>query len=125
MRQLTKLHIKKRKRKASSSARVNKGKGSTSTTSTSTTNTRSAIGSNDPVPIQMVYPTHHFHEDIGSYEDSAQVQTDQVHTMLQQPSSMKKSAIKKKLTPKKLPVQTATPASPASNTRSKKKLQLE
>jgi len=45
--------------------------------------------------------------------------------MLQHPSSMKKSAIKKKLTPKKLPVQTAIPASPASNTRSKKKLQLE
>ncbi|XP_039812580.1 uncharacterized protein LOC120675425 [Panicum virgatum] len=57
---------KKRKRKASSSARVTKGKGSTSTTSTSTTNTRSATGSNDPVPIQMVHTTHHFHEDIGS-----------------------------------------------------------
>ena len=82
--------------------------------------TRSATGSNDPVPIQMVHTTHHFHEDIGS-----QVQTDQVHTMLHHPSSTKKSAIKTKLTPKKLPVKTATPASPASNTRSKKKLQLE
>ena len=87
--------------------------------------TGSITGSSDPISIQMVHPTHHFHEDIGSYEDSAQVQTDQVHTMLQQPSSTKKSAIKKKLTPKKLPVQTGTPASPTSNTRSKKKLQLE
>ena len=87
--------------------------------------TRSATRSNDPVPIQVVHPTHHFHEDIRSYQDIVQVQADQVHTMLQHPSSTKKSAIKKKLTPKKLPVQTATPASPASNTRSKKKLQLE
>jgi len=37
----------------------------------------------------------------------------------------KKCAIKKKLTPRRAPVVTASTSSPASNTRSKKQLQLE
>jgi len=38
---------------------------------------------------------------------------------------MKKCGVTKKLTPKRVPVQVDSPASPAANTRSKKKLKLE
>jgi len=44
------------------------------------------------------------------------------HTTL---TPMKKCGVTKKLTPKRAPVQVDSPASPAANTRSKKKLKLE
>jgi hypothetical protein len=37
----------------------------------------------------------------------------------------KKCAIKKKLTPKRAPLDVTSPSNPASNTRSKKKLKLD
>ncbi|CAN6317439.1 unnamed protein product, partial [Urochloa humidicola] len=75
---------------------------------------RSATGSNDPFPPQNEHPPS-VHEDIASFEDSPQtVQTPR-----------KRQAVKKKCTPRRAPVEVANPSSPASNTRSKKKLQLE
>jgi hypothetical protein len=71
--------------------------------------TRSATGSNDPFPPQIEHPPT-VHEDIASYE----VQTPR-----------KKQAVMKKCTPKRAPVEVTNPSSPASNTRSKKRLHLE
>ncbi|CAN6170593.1 unnamed protein product [Urochloa humidicola] len=93
--------------------RVKKGakkKGPPPTTSTS----RSATGSNDPFPPQIEHPPS-IHEDIASFEDSPQT----VHT------PRKKQAVKKKCTPRRAPFEVANSSSPASNTRSKKRLQLE
>ena len=44
------------------------------------------------------------------------------HTVL---TPRKKCGVTKKLTPRRAPVQVDSPASPAANTRSKKKLKLE
>ncbi|CAN6278347.1 unnamed protein product [Urochloa humidicola] len=88
--------------------RVKKGakkKGPPPTTST----IRSASGSNDPLPLQLEHPPV-VHDEIASYEAS---------------TPRKKQAIMKKCTPRRAPVEVANPSSPASNTRSKKKLQLE
>jgi len=70
----------------------------------------SGTGSNDPVPLQSVYLAQ-FHEET--------VQIEPMEVVLPQPSPRKKIGLKKKLTPKKLLI---VPASPASNTRSKKKV---
>jgi len=48
------------------------------------------------------------------------VQTPPVEVVLPQSSPRMKIGVKKKLTPKKPPLVLASPASPASNTRSKK-----
>ncbi|CAN6216788.1 unnamed protein product [Urochloa humidicola] len=107
---------KKRKRKPSSSAGVNKRKGpeTTTTHNGNSVSTRSGTGSNDPFPVQMEHPPI-IHQDAGSCEASQKtVQTPR-----------KKRAIMKKLTPKRAPVEIANPSSPASNTRSKKKLKLD
>jgi len=64
--------------------------------------TKSVTGSNDP-PLQVEHPA-----------PSHTVQTPR-----------KKCDIKKKLTPKRAPIDVASPSSPASNTRSKKKLKLD
>jgi hypothetical protein len=53
------------------------------------------------------------------------VQTEPLEIVLPQPSPRKKIGLKKKLTPKKLPIVVASLASPASNTRSKKKVGFE
>ena len=74
------------------------------------------MGSNDPVPLQIEQAPI-VHEETGSYEASLQtVQT-----------PWKKRAIMKRCTPRRAPiyVDPAPPTSPASNTRSKKKLRLE
>jgi len=76
--------------------------------------TRSGTGSNDPLPVQVVYPAPLL-RDIGCPEVIEQT----VHT------PRKKCAVKKKLTPRRAPVVVPSPSSPASNTRSKKQLQLE
>jgi len=76
--------------------------------------TRSVTGSNDPLPVQVVYPAPLL-RDIGCPEVIEQT----VHT------PRKKCAVKKKLTPRRAPVVVPSPSSPASNTRSKKQLQLE
>ena len=65
--------------------------------------TRSGTGSNDHVPLQVLPAAS-------------------AHTTL---TPMKKCGVTKKLTPKRVPVQVDSPASPAANTRSKKKLKLE
>jgi len=66
--------------------------------------TKSVTGSNDP-PLQVEHPApSHSHT---------------MHT------PRKKCAIKKKLTPKRAPLDVTSPSSPASNTRSKKKLKLD
>lgn len=82
---------------------------------------RSGTGSNDPVPIQTVHlaPFH---------EDCMTVETEPLETVVPQATPRRKIGLKKKLTPKKLQVAATSPsipASPASNTRSKKKLQLQ
>jgi len=59
------------------------------------------------------------------HEDSITIETEPLETVLPQASPRRKIGIKKKLTPKKLQIAVASPASPASNTRSKKKLQLQ
>ena len=76
---------------------------------------RSVTGSNDPVPLQIEQAPI-VHEETGSYEASPQI--------VQTPR--KKRAIMKKCTPRRAPIYAdpAPPTSPASNTRSKKKLQL-
>ena len=76
--------------------------------------TRSGTGSNNPVPIQTVHlaPFH---------EDSITIEIEPLETVLPQASLRRKIGIKKKLTAKMLQV---AAASPTSNTRSKKKLQL-
>ena len=76
--------------------------------------TRSGTGSNDPLPVQVVYPAPLL-RDIGYLEVIEQT----VHT------PRKKCAVKKKLTPRRAPVVVPSPSSPASNTRSKKQLQIE
>jgi len=53
------------------------------------------------------------------------VQTEPMEVVLPQPSPRKKIGLKKKLTPKKLPIIPAWPASSAINTRSKKKVVME
>lgn len=86
---------------------------------------RSGTGSNDPIPIQTVVLAP-FTED-----STASVEIAPIQVMLPQSSPRKKAAVKKKLTPKKLqlaaasPATQVSPASPASNTRSKKKLHLQ
>ena len=65
--------------------------------------TRSVTGSDDPPPLQVEHPAPS-------------------HTV-QRPR--KKCAIKKKLTPKRAPLDVTSPSNPASNTRSKKKLKLD
>jgi hypothetical protein len=45
--------------------------------------------------------------------------------VLPKASPRRKIGLKKKLTPKKLQVAAASPSSPTSNTRSKKKLQMQ
>ncbi|KAG2585250.1 hypothetical protein PVAP13_6KG380806 [Panicum virgatum] len=108
---------KTRKRKSSTKTGVTKKKGPAITTSTSTADTRSTrsgTGSNDPLPVQVVYPAPLL-RDIGCPEVIEQT----VHT------PRKKCAVKKKLTPRRAPVVVPSPSSPASNTRSKKQLQLE
>ncbi|CAL5028032.1 unnamed protein product [Urochloa decumbens] len=75
---------------------------------------RSATGSNDPFPPQIEQPPS-VHENIASFERSRQTV----------PSPRKKQAVMKKYSPRRAPVEVANPSSPASNTRSKKKLQLE
>ncbi|CAO2194441.1 unnamed protein product [Urochloa humidicola] len=105
-------HKKKRKRSYSG---VNKKKGPAVTTSiANTVSSRSVTGSNDPFPLQIEQPPI-VHQDTVNYETTLQT--------VQAPR--KKHAIKKKLTPKKVSVEVANPASPASNTRSKKKLHLD
>ena len=69
--------------------------------------TRSGTGSNDHVPLQVLPPV---------------LPTASAHTVL---TPRKKCGVTKKLTPKRAPVQVDSPASPAANTRSKKKLKLE
>jgi len=76
--------------------------------------TRSGTGSNDPLSIQAVQPAPIL-EDPGCPEA--------IEHTVQTPR--KKCAIKKKLTPRRAPVVVPSPSSPASNTRSKKQLQLE
>ena len=77
--------------------------------------TRFGIGSNDPLPLQVLQPVPLL-QDTGCPEATE-------HTVQ---TPRKKCAIKKKLTPKRAPaVVAASPSSPASNTRSKKQLQLE
>ena len=61
-----------------------------------------------------------FHE-----HSAATVQTESLEVVLPQPSPRKKIGLKKKLTPNKLPIIPACPTSPASNTRSKKKVVME
>ena len=73
--------------------------------------TRSGTGSNDPLPVQVVYPAPLL-RDIGCPEVIEQT----VHT------PRKKCAVKKKLTPRRAPVEVVNPSSLASNTRSKKQL---
>jgi len=58
-----------------------------------------------------------FHE-----HSAATVQTESLEVVLPQPSPRKKIGLKKKLTPKKLPI---IPASLASDTRSNKKVVME
>uniref|UniRef100_A0A0E0QH89 Uncharacterized protein n=1 Tax=Oryza rufipogon TaxID=4529 RepID=A0A0E0QH89_ORYRU len=85
-------------------------------TSRSTDNSmtsRSITGSNNPFALQIEHPPV-VHDDIASYEVSPQT----VDT------PRKKQAVKK-CTPRRAPIEVANPSSPASNTRSKKKLQLE
>jgi hypothetical protein len=53
------------------------------------------------------------------------LQTEPLEVVLPQPSPRKKIGLKNKLTPKKLLIVPACPASPASNTRSKKKVGFE
>jgi len=69
--------------------------------------TRSGTGSNDPVPLQVLPHV---------------LPAASAHTAL---TPMKKCGVTKKITPKRAPVQVDSPASPAANTRSKKKLKLE
>ena len=77
--------------------------------------TRFGTGSNDPLPLQVLQPVPLL-QDTGCPEATE-------HTVQ---TPRKKCAIKKKLTPKRAPaVVAASPSSPASNTRSKKQLQLE
>jgi hypothetical protein len=73
--------------------------------------TRSGSGheSNDPFPLQIEHPPA-VHEEIASYEVSTPRQ---------------KQAIMQKCTLRRAPVEVVNPSSPASNTRSKKKLELE
>ncbi|CAN6246569.1 unnamed protein product [Urochloa humidicola] len=78
----------------------NKGPATTTTSSGNTVSTRSATGSNDPFQIEQPL-------------------------QIEQAPPRKKRAIMKKLTPKKASIEMADPSSPASNTRSKKKLQLK
>jgi len=138
---------KKRKRTSSTKAGVTKRKGTSTSTSTSTADTRytkcclklfsvsllyhvqsphqytfffafytkSGTGSNDPLPLQVLQPVPLL-QDTGCPEATE-------HTVQ---TPRKKCTIKKKLTPKRAPaVVAASPSSPASNTRSKKQLQLE
>jgi hypothetical protein len=75
---------------------------------------RSETGSNNPIPIQVLQPAS-FHEDT-------------IPTAMAPISPKKKLAVKKKLTPKKLQITSASPSipdSPSSNTRSKKKLDMQ
>lgn len=135
---------KKRSRQASSSSGSRKGKGSATTTSTRLSShslsnichqltvlsniclvlvTRSGTGSNDPIALQTVVLA----PPIPEYS-SATVQIEEEVVLQQAATPKKRMAIKKKLTPKRPPAASANPAcptSPASNTRSKKKLQLE
>uniref|UniRef100_A0A0D9V269 Uncharacterized protein n=1 Tax=Leersia perrieri TaxID=77586 RepID=A0A0D9V269_9ORYZ len=92
-----------------------KKKGPPPTTSTNNSVTsRSVTGCNDPFALQIEHPPV-VHEDVASYEVSPQtVQTPR-----------KKQAVMKKCTPRRAPVEVANPSSPASNTRSKKKLELQ
>ena len=76
--------------------------------------TRSGAGSNDPLPLQVLQPVPLL-QDTGCPEATE-------HTVQ---TPRKKCAIKKKLTPRRAPVEVVSPSSPASNTRSKKQLQLE
>lgn len=85
----------------------------TSLISFSCFHTRSVAGSNDPFALQIEHPPV-VHDDIASYEVSPQT----VDT------PRKKQAVKK-CTPRRASIEVANPSSPASNTRSKKKLQLE
>jgi cell division protein FtsN len=75
---------------------------------------RSGTGSNNPpIPIEVLQPAP-------SHEDTTT-------TVMAPISPKKKMAVKKKLTPKKLQIVSAspsTPDSPSSNTRSKKKLNM-
>ncbi|CAO2195502.1 unnamed protein product [Urochloa humidicola] len=87
-------------RKKKSAAKKNKGPATTTTSSGNTVSIRSATGSNDPFQIEQPL-------------------------QIEQAPPRKKRAIMKKLTPKKAPIEMADPSSPASNTRSKKKLLLE
>ena len=83
--------------------------------------TRSRTSFNDSVSIQTMHLAPF-------YEDSITIEIEPLETVLPQASPRRKIGIKKKLTPKKLQVAAASPsnpASPASNTRSKKKLQLQ
>jgi len=77
--------------------------------------TRSGTGSNDHLPLQVLQPVPLL-QDTGCPEATEYtVQTPR-----------KKCAINKKLTPKRAPaVVAASVSNPASNTRSKKQLQLE
>ncbi|KAG2579513.1 hypothetical protein PVAP13_6NG262600 [Panicum virgatum] len=108
---------KKKKRNSSTKIGVTKRKEPATTTSTSTADTRSTrsgTGSNDPLSIQAVQPAPIL-EDPGCPEA--------IEHTVQTPR--KKCAIKKKLTLRRAPVEVVRPSSPASNTRSKKQLQLE
>jgi hypothetical protein len=58
------------------------------------------------------------------HKDSITIETEPLETIIPQASPTRKIGLKKKLTPKKLQVTPTSPASPTSNTRSKKKLQL-
>jgi len=61
-------------------------------------------------------------------EPEATIQTHPLDNVVVQPSPKKKNVIIKKLTPKRLlhaPANPSAPVNPASNTRSKKKLQME
>ncbi|KAK8450038.1 hypothetical protein SEVIR_7G300850v4 [Setaria viridis] len=139
---------KKRSRKPPSSSgakkRSRKAPSSSSATTTSTS-TRSGTGSNDPIPLQTIFLAPYHETSVGTvqtdpvdtllikapYHETSvgTVQTDPVDTLLIKAATpRKKTTVKKKLTPKRLQVAAAsqaTPSSPSSNTRSKKKLHLQ
>ena len=90
--------------------------------------TRSRIGSNEPIPIQVVHLAP-YNEDAAVQHEPQEASTAIVHT------PRRKIGLKKKLTPRKDVSATlargtsskapADPSSPAANTRSKKQLLLE
>lgn len=102
---------KKRERQASSSSGAKKTKGSRSTSSSTR---ESGSGSNEPVPLQSVI--------LGPVIEDAFAT---VQLEAQETTPKRRNAIMKKLTPKRLPLASGSPSSPASNTRSKKKLELQ